>query len=112
MHNQLGFSKTESRFSTKGAWSPALFTRPSTPNSCSTRCWAIALCTAWEGQLRAYDDLPLYWAQTMADPPLADDIGGNFEDAPAGTRPVWNIMKIPRVSVHVRAQPDSMIGQV
>jgi len=26
-----------------------------------------------------YDDLLLYWAQTMSDPVLADDIGGRFD---------------------------------
>ena len=52
-------------------------------------------CAGWETQLRQlfalyveakqtqnvldYDDLLLYWAQTMSDPRLADDIGGRFD---------------------------------
>ena len=52
-------------------------------------------CAGWEKQLRElfalyveakqtqnvldYDDLLLYWAQTMSDPRLADDIGGRFD---------------------------------
>jgi DNA helicase-2/ATP-dependent DNA helicase PcrA len=52
-------------------------------------------CAGWETQLRElfalyveakqsqnvldYDDLLLYWAQTMSDARLADDIGGRFD---------------------------------
>ena len=52
-------------------------------------------CAGWEKQLRElfalyveakqaqnvldYDDLLLYWAQTVSDPVLADDIGGRFD---------------------------------
>ncbi len=52
-------------------------------------------CAGWEKQLRElfalyveakqtqnildYDDLLLYWAQTMSDPRLAEDIGGRFD---------------------------------
>ncbi len=52
-------------------------------------------CAAWQAQLRAlfagyveakqnqgvldYDDLLLYWAQTVSDPTLAGDIGGRFD---------------------------------
>src|ERR1700724_4815211 len=53
------------------------------------------LCAGWEVQLRElfalyveakqtqnvldYDDLLLYWAQTVSDPKLAEDIGGRFD---------------------------------
>src|SRR5271157_4840054 len=52
-------------------------------------------CAGWEAQLRElfaayvdakqaqnvldYDDLLLYWAQTVSDPALANDIGGRFD---------------------------------
>src|SRR5258705_2164543 len=89
-HN-LGFSKTESRFPTKGTCL-AIYSRavnseaPLDDVLRSNFPW----CAVWEKQLRQlfagyvetkqqhnvldYDDLLLYWAQAVRDPLLADDI--------------------------------------
>ena len=94
-HN-LGFSKTESRFPTKGTCL-AIYSRavnseaPLDEVLRSNFPW----CAAWEKQLRElfeayvetkqahnvldYDDLLLYWAQAVSDPLLADDIGGRWD---------------------------------
>src|SRR6187431_365678 len=96
IRHDLGFSKTESRFPTKG-----------TCLSIYSRCVNAELpieqvigtsypwCAGWAAELKElfaayveakqkqnvldYDDLLLYWAQTMNDPGLADDIGGRFD---------------------------------
>jgi DNA helicase-2/ATP-dependent DNA helicase PcrA len=94
-HN-LGFSKTESRFPTKGTCL-AIYSRavnseaPLDDVLRSNFPW----CAVWEKQLRElfagyvetkqqhnvldYDDLLLYWAQAVRDPLLADDIGGRWD---------------------------------
>ena len=74
-----------------------LFARRERATRRSVKCWAASFpwCAGWEIQLRElfalyveakqsqnvldYDDLLLYWAQTMSDPMLADDIGGRFD---------------------------------
>src|SRR4051794_29488220 len=93
-HN-LGFSKTESRFPTKGTCL-AIYSRAVNSEAPlgevlrSNFPW----CAAWEKQLRDlfeayvetkqahnvldYDDLLLYWAQAVSDPLLAHDIGGGW----------------------------------
>ena len=96
VRHDLGFSKTESRFPTKG-----------TCLSIYSRCvnaeapieqvlgGSFPWCAGWAAELKElfaayveakqqqnvldYDDLLLYWAQTMNDPGLADDIGGRFD---------------------------------
>ncbi len=96
IRHDLGFSKTESRFPTKG-----------TCLSIYSRCvnaeapieqvlgGSFPWCAGWAAELKAlfaayveakqkqnvldYDDLLLYWAQTMNDPGLAGDIGGRFD---------------------------------
>ncbi|AOO82201.1 ATP-dependent helicase [Bosea vaviloviae] len=96
VRHELGFSKTEARFPTKG-----------TCLSIYSRCVNAEMpiedvlgrsfpwCVAWVAELRDlfaayveakqsqnvldYDDLLLYWAQVMADPDLAADIGGRFD---------------------------------
>src|SRR3954447_16547142 len=96
IRHELGFSKTESRFPTK-----------STCLSIYSRCVNAEMpieqvlgssfpwCTGWAAELKDlfaayvgakqkhnvldYDDLLLYWAQTMKDPGLAEDIGGRFD---------------------------------
>jgi DNA helicase-2/ATP-dependent DNA helicase PcrA len=92
----LGFSKTESRFPTKGTCL-AIYSRavnaemPLDDVLQSHYPW----CAGWHHQLRDlfaayveakqaqlvldYDDLLLYWAQTVSDPTLASDIGGRFD---------------------------------
>jgi DNA helicase II / ATP-dependent DNA helicase PcrA len=96
VRHSLGFSKTESRFPTKGTCL-AIYSRavnseaPLDDVLRSNFPW----CAAWETQLRElfaayvetkqahnvldYDDLLLYWAQAVSDPLLADDIGGRWD---------------------------------
>lgn len=94
--HELGFSKTEARFPTKN-----------TCLSIYSRCVNAELpldtvlaevfpwCSRWEDELRRlfaayveakqrqdvldYDDLLLYWAQMMAEPAIAADIGSRFD---------------------------------
>ena len=96
VRHELGFSKTESRFPTKG-----------TCLSIYSRCVNTELpldqvlpdsfpwCATWEAELRQlfagyveakqrqnvldYDDLLLYWAQMVSDPGIAEDIGNRFD---------------------------------
>ena len=96
IRHELGFSKTESRFPTKGTCL-AIYSRcvnaelPIEGVLGSTFPW----CAAWAAELRKlfavyveakqrqnvldYDDLLLYWAQAVSDPTLAEDIGGRFD---------------------------------
>jgi DNA helicase II / ATP-dependent DNA helicase PcrA len=92
----LGYSKTESRFPTKGTCL-AIYSRcinAETPIEEVLRTafpwvagWAEALKELFAGYVEAkqrqcvldYDDLLLYWAQMVADPLLADHIGGRFD---------------------------------
>ncbi|SED43241.1 ATP-dependent DNA helicase, Rep family [Rhizobiales bacterium GAS191] len=96
IRHELGFSKTESRFPTKGTCL-AIYSRavnaelPLAAALGSHYPW----CAGWEAQLRElfasyveakqaqnvldYDDLLLYWAQAVGDPLLAEDIGGRFD---------------------------------
>jgi DNA helicase-2/ATP-dependent DNA helicase PcrA len=96
VRHELGFSKMESRFPTKGTCL-AIYSRavnselPIAAVLGSFFPW----CAGWSAQLRElfasyvetkqtqnvldYDDLLLYWAQTVGDPLLADDIGGRFD---------------------------------
>ncbi|WP_018898512.1 ATP-dependent helicase [Rhizobium sp. 2MFCol3.1] len=94
--HELGFSKTESRFPTKGTCL-AIYSRTvnsETPLAEVLKTW-YPWVAAWEEQLRElfacyveakqaqnvldYDDLLLYWAQMVSDPELAADIGGRFD---------------------------------
>lgn len=96
VRHELGFSKTEARFPTKG-----------TCLSIYSRCVNAELpiedvlrlsypwCVAWAEELKQlfgsyveakqqqnvldYDDLLLYWAQAMTDPDLAADVGARFD---------------------------------
>lgn len=94
--HELGFSKTESRFPTKGTCL-SIYSR--TVNSEIPLDEILGTffpwCAGWSAQLRElfatyveakqaqnvldYDDLLLYWAQAVNDPILADDIGGRFD---------------------------------
>ncbi|WP_158745811.1 ATP-dependent helicase [Acidisphaera sp. L21] len=96
VRHELGLSKTESRFPTKGTCL-AIYSRavnaemPLDEVLQSHFPW----CAAWQDQLRQlfggyvaakqsqsvldYDDLLLYWAQTTADPAMAANIGGRFD---------------------------------
>ncbi|KQY26620.1 ATP-dependent helicase [Rhizobium sp. Root483D2] len=94
--HELGFSKTEIRFPTKGTclsiYSRAVNSQ--TPLNEILRQHYPWVAT-WEEQLKQlfaayveakqvqnvldYDDLLLYWAQMVSDPDLADDIGNRFD---------------------------------
>ncbi|GLU29101.1 ATP-dependent helicase [Brucella sp. NBRC 12950] len=96
IRHELGFSKTESRFPTKGTCL-AIYSRTVNAECAlsevlkSAYPWVIG----WEEELKKlfaayveakqaqnvldYDDLLLYWAQMVSDPELADDIGGRFD---------------------------------
>jgi DNA helicase-2/ATP-dependent DNA helicase PcrA len=94
-HN-LGFSKTESRFPTKGTCL-AIYSRAVNSEAPLDEVLRSSFpwCAAWEKPLRElfagyvetkqehnvldYDDLLLYWAQAVSDPLLADDIGGRWD---------------------------------
>jgi DNA helicase-2/ATP-dependent DNA helicase PcrA len=96
VRHELGFSKTESRFPTKGTCL-SIYSRvvnSETPLGTVLKAnypWV----SDWEAQLKAlfagyveakqaqnvldYDDLLLYWAQMVSDPEIADDVGGRFD---------------------------------
>ncbi|MFK0274217.1 ATP-dependent helicase [Ensifer sp. NPDC090286] len=96
VRHELGFSKTESRFPTKGTclsiYSRVVNSESSIGDVLKT---AYPWVTGWDEQLKAlfaayvdakqaqnvldYDDLLLYWAQMVSDPELADDVGGRFD---------------------------------
>ncbi len=96
IRHDKGFSKTKERFPTKGTCL-AIYSRcvnaenpieqvlgASFPWCCG---WAAELKDLFAAYVEAkqrqnvldYDDLLLYWAQTMTDPALAGDIGGRFD---------------------------------
>ncbi len=96
IRHELGFSKMESRFPTKGTCL-AIYSRVvnSEGELGLVLRDAFPWCTAWENQLRDlfgayveakqnqnildYDDLLLYWAQMVSEPIIADDIGSRFD---------------------------------
>ncbi|WP_425960581.1 ATP-dependent helicase [Rhizobium nepotum] len=94
--HELGFSKTESRFPTKGTCI-AIYSRAvnsQTPLKEILR-QHYPWVSSWEDELKQlfaayveakqaqnvldYDDLLLYWAQMVSDPDLAGDIGNRFD---------------------------------
>jgi DNA helicase-2/ATP-dependent DNA helicase PcrA len=94
--HELGFSKTQNRFPTKGTCL-AIYSRCVNAESGIEQVlgksfpwcagWAAELKQLFAGYVEAkqrqnildYDDLLLYWAQTVSDPALAQDIGGRFD---------------------------------
>lgn len=96
VRHELGFSKTESRFPTKGTCL-AIYSRVVNSERPLDEVLkdVFPWCAMWETELRQlfagyveakqtqnildYDDLLLYWAQTVCDPLLAEDIGGRFD---------------------------------
>ncbi|CCM74355.1 ATP-dependent helicase [Rhizobium mesoamericanum] len=96
IRHELGFSKMESRFPTKGTCL-AIYSRVVNSESELGLVLrdAFPWCSAWENQLRElfgayveakqnqnildYDDLLLYWAQMVSEPIIADDIGSRFD---------------------------------
>ena len=96
VRHELGFSKTESRFPTKGTCL-AIYSRCVNAELPIEEVLRVSFpwCAGWRAELSDlfaayveakqaqnvldYDDLLLYWAQTVGDPALADDIGGRFD---------------------------------
>jgi len=96
VRHELGLSSTERRFPSKGTCL-AIYSRAVNSESAlrdvinATFPW----CSRWEAELRGlfeayvaakqaqnvldYDDLLLYWAQMVAEPALAREIGGRFD---------------------------------
>jgi DNA helicase-2/ATP-dependent DNA helicase PcrA len=94
--HELGFSKTRSRFPTKGTCLQ-IYSRAVNSESPVGEVLAKAFpwCSAWEAELKElfaayveakqrqhvldYDDLLLYWAQTLCEPAMAADMGSRFD---------------------------------
>src|SRR6266404_2093740 len=94
--HQLGLSKTESRFPTKGTCL-AIYSRCVNAETPIEQVLGASFpwCSGWAAELKElfaayveakqkqnvldYDDLLLYWAQTMNDSGLAEEIGGRFD---------------------------------
>lgn len=96
VRHELGFSKTETRFPTKGTCL-SIYSR--TVNSEAALAEVLRnhypWVSMWQEQLKSlfsayveakqkqnvldYDDLLLYWAQMVADPELAEEIGNLFD---------------------------------
>ena len=96
VRHELGFSRTASRFPTKGTCL-AIYSRCINAELAIEEVLGASFpwCSTWAAELKElfaayieakqrqnvldYDDLLLYWAQMVADPGLADDIGGRFD---------------------------------
>src|ERR1700691_3555032 len=96
VRHDRGFTKTESRFPTKGTCL-SIYSRCVNAETAIEQVLGAFFpwCAGWAAELKElfaayveakqkqnvldYDDLLLYWAQTMSDPALADDIGGRFD---------------------------------
>ena len=96
VRHELGFSKTESRFPTKGTCL-AIYSRAVNSEAALEEVLrnAFPWVATWEKQLRElfsgyveakqaqnvldYDDLLLYWAHTVHEPLIAEDIAGRFD---------------------------------
>src|SRR6202035_5851049 len=96
VRHDLGFSKTVSRFPTKGTclsiYSRCVNAEVSIEQVLGT---SFPWCSGWATELKQlfaayveakqgqnvldFDDLLLYWAQMMSDPALAEDVGGRFD---------------------------------
>jgi DNA helicase-2/ATP-dependent DNA helicase PcrA len=96
IRHEKGFSKTKERFPTKGTCL-AIYSRCVNAETSIEEVLGSAFpwCSGWAAELKElfaayveakqrqnvldYDDLLLYWAQTMSDATLAGDIGGRFD---------------------------------
>jgi len=96
VRHELGFSKTETRFPTKGTCL-AIYSRCVNAEAPIEQVLGSSFpwCSGWADQLKTlfaayveakqrqnvldYDDLLLYWAQTMSEPGLASEIGSRFD---------------------------------
>jgi DNA helicase-2/ATP-dependent DNA helicase PcrA len=96
VRHDLGFSKTVSRFPTKGTCL-SIYSRCVNAEVAIEQVLGTSFpwCSSWATELKQlfaayveakqdqnvldYDDLLLYWTQMMSDPALADDVGGRFD---------------------------------
>ena len=96
VRHDLGFSRTESRFPTKGTCL-AIYSRCVNAETPIEQVLGqfFPWCSGWAAELKQlfaayveakqqqnvldYDDLLLYWAQMVSDPALAEEIGGRFD---------------------------------
>lgn len=96
VRHELGFSKTETRFPTKGTCL-SIYSRCVNAEQPIEEVLRLShpWCIAWAEELKQlfaayveakqqqnvldYDDLLLYWAQAMTDADLAADVGGRFD---------------------------------
>ena len=96
VRHERGLSKTESRFPTKGTCL-AIYSRCINAELAIEEVVGMTFpwCSTWAAELKElfaayvdakqrqnvldYDDLLLYWAQTLNDPGLADEIGDRFD---------------------------------
>jgi DNA helicase-2/ATP-dependent DNA helicase PcrA len=96
IRHEKGFSKAKERFPTKGTCL-AIYSRCVNAETSIEQVLGSSFpwCSGWAAELKElfaayvevkqkqnvldYDDLLLYWAQTMSDPALAADIGGRFD---------------------------------
>ena len=96
IRHEKGFSKTKERFPTKGTCL-AIYSRCVNAETSIEQVLGLSFpwCSGWAAELKElfaayveaeqrqnvldYDDLLLYWAQTMSDSALASDIGGRFD---------------------------------
>ncbi|GAB1584114.1 ATP-dependent helicase [Phyllobacterium phragmitis] len=96
IRHDLGFSKMESRFPSKGTCI-SIYSRTVNAQAPLEEILRAHFpwCAAWQNELRTlfasyveakqiqnvldYDDLLLYWAQTMGDATMAEEIGGRWD---------------------------------
>jgi ATP-dependent DNA helicase UvrD/PcrA len=96
IRHEKGFSRTKERFPTKGTC-VAIYSRCVNAEVSIEQVLGASFpwCAGWVAELKElfaayveakqtqnvldYDDLLLYWAQTMSDPALAAEIGGRFD---------------------------------
>jgi DNA helicase II / ATP-dependent DNA helicase PcrA len=96
IRHEKGFSRTKERFPTKGTC-VAIYSRCVNAEVAIEQVLGSSFpwCAGWAAELKElfaayveakqtqnvldYDDLLLYWAQTMSDPALAAEIGGRFD---------------------------------
>src|ERR1700687_98680 len=96
VRHDLGFSKTVSRFPTKGTCL-SIYSRCVNAEVAIERVLGTSFpwCSSWAAELKQlfaayveakqgqnvldYDDLLFYWAQLMRDHALAEDVGGRFD---------------------------------
>lgn len=94
--HELGFSKTDKRFPTKGTCL-AIYSRCVNAETSveASLAQAFPWCAPWTAELKRlfsayveakqqqnvldYDDLLLYWAQAAGDPEIGADMGGRFD---------------------------------